>query len=79
MATIVAEFYGGVKDGEVRALPALLPSWEFAAFSATEYLATGSIRAAKCTLFYDLERDENGDPKVYEGDFNYRYIYRKPE
>lgn len=77
MSTILAEFWGGVRDGDVRALPALLPTWEVNSFDAAEYLTTGSLRAAKSVLFYDLERDENGDPVKRED--RYRYIYRKPE
>lgn len=77
MSTIVAEFYGGPRDGEVRALPALLPSWEVNAFSPTEYLKTGSTEAAIAVMAYDLELDANGDP-VKRGDC-YRYVYRKPE
>jgi len=77
VTTILAEFYGGPRDGDERALPALLPAWEVNAFSPTEYLKTGSLVAAKTVVTYDLELDEQGDP-VRRGDV-YRYLYRKPE
>ena len=76
MTTIVAEFFGGSKDGEVRALPALLPTWEIPAFSPLNALFNGGSDSSVIT--YDLVKDEADEPVRNErGEF--RYQYRRPE
>ena len=77
MATILAEFYAGPRDGEVRALPALLPTVERAVVDVRHYLRDYDITAASEREVYDLEYDTQGDP-VKRGS-HYRYTYRRPE
>ena len=77
MSTILAEFYAGPRDGEVRALPALLPTVERAVVDVRHYLRDYDITAATEREVYELEYDAQGDPVKRDGRF--RYIYRKPE
>ena len=77
MSTILAEFYAGPRDGEVRALPALLPTVERAVVDVRHYLRDYDITAATEREVYELEYDAHGDPVKRDGRF--RYIYRKPE
>ena len=77
MPTILAEFYAGPRDGEVRALPALLPTVERAVVDVRHYLRDYDITAATEREVYELEYDAQGDP-VKRGS-RYRYTYRRPE
>ena len=77
MSTILAEFYAGPRDGEVRALPALLPTVERAVVDVRHYLRDYDITAATEREVYELEYDAQGDP-VKRGE-RYRYVYRRPE
>ena len=77
MSTILAEFYAGPRDGEVRALPALLPTVERAVVDVRHYLRDYDITAATEREVYDLEYDDQGDPVKRDG--RYRYVYRRPE
>lgn len=75
--SIVAEFYSGPRDGEVRALPALLPSWEIASFSPLNALFNGGDDPTAGVICYDLIKDEHDEPVRNErGEF--RYEYRRP-
>ena len=77
MSTILAEFYAGPRDGEVRALPALLPTVERAVVDVRHYLRDYDITAATEREVYELEYDAQGDPVKRDGRF--RYVYRRPE
>ena len=77
MSTILAEFYAGPRDGEVGALPALLPTVERAVGDVRHYLRDYDITAATEREVYELEYDAQGDP-VKRGE-RYRYVYRRPE
>jgi len=76
--SIVAEFYAGPKDGEVRALPALLPSWEVWGFSPLNAVFNGGSDPSRFAIVYDLVKDENDEP-VKSEDGTYKYEYRRPE